>query len=250
MSSSDRLDRSRRPLGSLGTATLGLLMAAMSAHAGKPCPRYQPQCYTWQARGAVRSSLGAQAAAGEVRGDTLWNYHFDEMDGELNDAGRAALDRFIRRHGRCLNTLYLQTAWDLAEVPLTDKEKKDGRVKTTSEVYAEKLDSRTELNAARMASVEEYLQKFHGVGAVAIAFHDLDRFDIAGPEAVRAVRFVGSSAEGSLPESLGYASFSFEGSTAPAPPADGSQKLPEYEAEQTTGFLVRPDSPVGVPGMN
>lgn len=79
--------------------------------------KYAHRLYSLQARSSVETALSAQAVAGRVYEQTVWNNAFDENSAVLHTSGQAFLQRLARQApGQSLD-VYLQTTRDIAFTP-------------------------------------------------------------------------------------------------------------------------------------
>jgi hypothetical protein len=176
--------------------TAGVLVAGSVAGSG--CHDYTytdlvdpcwPQRYACMARNNVHTPLATQAGNGLALEQTVWNHHFaNERDGKptalLSAGGMAHLDYLARRRPSPMCEIFLQTAHDVDY----DAEKPE-----------QLLVQRTELDAARMKAITDYLAAARPDVGFRVAVHDAHPVGIHAMEAVNAVRHIYITGQGVTP---------------------------------------------------
>lgn len=173
-------------LPSLATTACGLAcFAADAVFAKDPCLIYRPREYGRDARYSMTRALDLQAAEARVLSQTVWNHHFEQNSEELRAAGRSHLDRLVRRYPYGNFELSLQSAHDF---------------RFTEGDHDAYFTHRRELDALRMKTVTDYLQRVIPGHPVAIQIHDRPPVGISGAESLRAYSQMVSKANVNIPD--------------------------------------------------
>ncbi len=182
-------------LPSLTTTACGLAcFAADAAFAKDPRLVYRPREFTRSAHYSMNRALELQAAEARVLSQTVWNHHFEQDSSELRAAGRAHLDRLVRRYPFGSFEVSIQSAHDFQ---FTDDD---------HEAY---FVHRRELDALRTKTVTDYLQRILPGNPVAIQIHDRPPVGIGGKEALRAYGQMVDQANVTIPDDSSGGRFNF-----------------------------------------
>ena len=182
-------------LPSLTTTACGLAcFAADAAFAKDPRLVYGPREYTRSAHYSMNRALELQAAEARVLSQTVWNHHFEQDSAELRAAGRAHLDRLVRRYPFGSFEVSIQSAHDFQ---FTEDD---------HELY---FAHRRELDALRTKTVTDYLQRILPGNPVAIQIHDRPPVGIGGKEALRAYGQMVDQANVTIPDDSSGGRFNF-----------------------------------------
>ena len=164
-------------------------------------PQYARQEFIQAAQSSLNRAFELQANNGQVLDQTIWNYHFYEDLEDLRPSGRAFLDRIAYLYPLRCSGLFLQSAHD---IEITGPNSVDA--------YFER---RQELNALRMKTVTEYLQRVAPGNTLAVQIHDKPPVGLPSDESGRAYIFMARKApQGLLPPEITASKFSFGGSSS------------------------------------
>jgi hypothetical protein len=174
----------------LGAGGVALAVCCLGRADGLPSYHYVhqwPQPYAGQAQGQVAAAVALQAHNGHVLEQTFWNYYFKEGSADLRPAGRALLDRLVRREGEPVLGLYLQTARD---------------VELSADHPGQYGRDQAALNAKRLQVISAYLAATRPDVVFTLNVHDAAPTRMAALEADGPVRELRVTAKGIIPPEL------------------------------------------------